>query len=75
MGWIKKAAIGLVTVAFFVVLAGLLNPAKPRSEQIKEGCTREFEPEGVERIQQCQLELMIREQNKRERDRTSRAAS
>jgi hypothetical protein len=74
MGWIKKATIGLATVLFFVVLAALLHPAKPRSDQIREGCERKFESEGVERVQQCQIQIMVKEHQDREQQRMERAA-
>lgn len=74
MKLIGKAAVGLLAVLFFVILVGLLNPAKPRSERIKEGCEREFADQGAERVQQCQLQIMARELGDVEDAKMKRAA-
>jgi hypothetical protein len=74
MSLIKKGAIVLSAALFFVILMGLLNSPKKRSERIKEGCTREFADRGVERIQQCQLQIMARELGEAEDAKMRRAA-
>lgn len=74
MSLVKKGAIVLLAALFFIILVGLLNPPKPRSERIKEGCAREFADRGAERIQQCQLEIMARELGAAEDAKTKRAA-
>jgi len=74
MSLIKKGAVVLATALFFVILMGLLNPGKPRSERIREGCAREFADRGAERIQQCQLEIIARELSAAEDAKTKRAA-
>jgi hypothetical protein len=75
VGLIKKVAVGLLAALFFIILIGLLNPAKPRSEQIKEGCEREFAAWGEEKVNQCRLEIMMREMAERETAKTDRAAN
>ena len=71
---IKKGAIVLLAALFFIILVGFLNPPKPRAEQIKEGCVREFADRGAERIQQCQLQIMARELGDAEDAKMKRAA-
>lgn len=74
MSLIKKGAVVLLAALFFIVLIGLLNPAKPRTERIREGCAREFADQGAERIQRCQLQLMARELGEAEDAKMKRAA-
>lgn len=69
----KKLVLGAATAAFFLVLFGLLNPAKPRSEQIKDGCSREFADRGEVAVNQCVLKLMARELAEDEKARLDRA--
>ena len=74
MSLAKKLLFILPLVGIFVLVAGLLNPPEPRAQQIEEGCLREFERDGMARVRQCQLEIMAREMDQRERDRMIRAA-
>lgn len=74
MSLIKKVGVVMTAALFFVILMGLLNPPKSRSERIREGCAREFSDRGAERIQQCQVEIMARELGAAEDAKTKRAA-
>lgn len=57
-----------------VALGAALAPPKSRSEQISEGCQREFGTEGQARVNQCRVEIMARELEQNEADKTERAA-
>lgn len=74
MSLIKKVAVVLLAVLIFIILIGILHPAKPRSEQIKEGCEREFAERGEEKVNQCRIEIMMQEMAGRENAKMDRAA-
>jgi len=74
MSAIKKVVVGLLAALFFIILIGLLKPARPRFERIKEGCKREFAAQGEEKVNQCRLEIMTREMADTENAKTDRAS-
>ena len=72
----KKFALVAATALFFIVLALLLasRPGESRRDRIMRGCQREFGEEGEERVNQCAIEIMIRELREREAAKMERAA-
>ena len=74
MSWTNRLAIAAVALFLLVILVNVLSPPKSRADQIKEGCAREFESEGEQRINECAITLMTRELGEQEAAKLDRAA-
>lgn len=77
----RERAMGRVGLAVFIVLGilflfgllGALMPQKSREQQIMDGCRSQFADEGEERVNQCAIDITMKELDAQERKKMKRA--